>query len=103
MDELPYKVDFSKGEAFVARAWSNPRYRQRGLSDYVGFQAFRFLGENGIGIARGAVGTCNIAGQRSFTRQGRRWYAEARYLKILWWKSWKEKPLADSARHILGA
>ena len=62
-----------------------------------------FINENGIGIARGAVGTGNIAGQRSFTRLGRRWHAEARYLEILWWRSWKERPLADSAKRLLGA
>ncbi len=94
LNELPYKVDFSNGEAFLGGAWTSPQYRRKGLTDYSGFQVRRFLWESGIAVVRGAVRTDNVAGLRSFTRLGRRWYAEARYLRILWWKSWKETPLA---------
>ncbi len=101
LSEPPYKVDFSNGEVFTGGAWTSPQYRRKGLSDYSGFQIRQFLCESGIAVVRGAVRTDNVAGQRSFTRLGRRWYAETRYLKILWWKSWKEKPLtAPSAQSL---
>ncbi len=93
LSEPPYKVDFSNGEAFTGGAWTSPRYRRKGLTDYSGFQVRQLLWESGITVVRGAVRTDNAAGLRSFTRLGRRWYAEARYLRILWWKYWKEKPL----------
>ena len=93
LNEPPYKVDFSKGEAFTGGAWTSPKYRRVGLAQYVGFQARQFLWRSGKGLVRGTVPKVNIASQQSYARLGRRYYAEARYLKILWWKSWKEKPL----------
>ena len=93
MGEPPYKVDFSRGEAFFAGAWTSPHYRRGGLAQYVGFQARQFLWESGKGLVRGTGRTDNTVSQQAYSRLGPKHYAEARYLKILWWKWWKEKPL----------
>jgi len=45
-------------------------------------------------IRRGSIFKGNIVSQRGEAKFGyNKMYAEARYLKILWWKWWKEKPL----------
>jgi len=93
LGEPPYRVDFSSGEVCTTRSWTSPHYRRRGLGQYVAFQARQFLCENGKGLVRDRTSTGNIVSRQSYVRLGRKFYAEARYLKILWWESWKEKPL----------
>ena len=95
--ELPYKVDFSKNEATHGDLWTNPKYRGMRLSTYVGFKARQFLWDNGKVALRGPVARGNIAAQRGYAKAAPKMYAEARYLKILWWKWWKEKPLTPDS------
>jgi hypothetical protein len=64
-----------------------------GLSTCGGCRRLQFIGERGKVATKGAIATGNIANQRVNAKLGLRIYAEARYLRILWWKSWKEKPL----------
>jgi len=40
----------------------------------------------------------NLASLKGLPKAGGRVYGEGRYLKILWWKSWKEKPSIQQAR-----
>jgi hypothetical protein len=64
-----------------------------GLALYVHSKELQFLKKKGIVTFRGVVATNNIAPQRVYAKLGVKPYAEARYLKILWWKFWTEKPL----------
>jgi len=91
--EPPFKVDFSKNEVCTAGGWTNPKYRGRGLAPYVDFKTSEFVQERGKVVERTSGLKGNIASSRAYAKLGPRRYAEARYLKILWWKSWKEKPL----------
>jgi len=91
--EPPYNVEFSKGEACGGNGWTHPQYRHMGLLMYIGFKTREFLMENGITKYRSAWPKENIASLKSYAKFGPKRIAEARYLKILWWKWWKEKPL----------
>ncbi len=93
LGEPPYRVDFSNNEACSGGSWTNPKYRRMGISNYVNFKALQFLDERGKVIERSAIATRNIASQRSRQPNPPKLYAQGRYLRILWWESWKEKPL----------
>ena len=94
VDPLPYKVDFANNEICDGGAWTNPKYRRMGLSTYASFKEHQFLQEKGIVTMRYAVFRGNIPSQRLVEKVCAKMYAEARYLRVLWWKRWKEKPLA---------
>ena len=93
LDEPPFRVDFPNGEVCGGNVWTNPRYRRMRLSEYIRFKRSQFLLETGRVIWRGAIPGANSATQRAVAKFSPKIYAEERYLKILWWKSWKEKPL----------
>ncbi|MBE9500915.1 MAG: hypothetical protein IMY87_00580 [Chloroflexi bacterium] len=93
VDLLPYKVDFANNEACVGGAWTSQEYRRIGLNKYRSFKDSQFLTNRGIVTARYSIASTNIASQRSLDKFTNKKYAEARYLRILGWKSWKEKPL----------
>ena len=93
VDEPPFEVDFSGNEVCTASGWTKPEYRGRGLAPYVHFKTLEFLREKGKVFERTSSLRVNSASHRAYTRFNSKRYAEARYLKILWWEFWKEKPL----------
>ena len=92
--EPPYKVDFAEGEACITAVWTNPKYRRMGLLYYGGVVRDRFLGDKGIKTRRSMVPKDNIPSVRGAAKYGTELYAEVRYVRILWWKSWKETPVS---------
>jgi len=94
LDEPPYKVHFADHESCTGRYWTNPKYRGEGLAPYASFNAFKFLYDRGIRVNRTAMNTANISSVRATERAGFTAYGEGRYLRILWWKSWKEEPVS---------
>ena len=96
--DLPLQVDFSNREACTGGAATTPKYRNMGLMRYNYFKRLEFLKENGWLRDRAAVSKSNIAAQAGVARIGGvNIYAEARFLKLLWWKYWREKPLPPPA------
>jgi hypothetical protein len=95
LGEPPYAVDFSNGEACGASLWTNPKYRRMGLRVYGAFKRRQFMLDRGKLIDKSAVSKRNAVSQMGSARIGSQAYAEGRYLKILWWKSWKETPLTQ--------
>ncbi len=93
VDFLPYHVDFVNKVACTGGTQTIPKYRRRGLMTYGFFKMLQFLGEQGIVTSRNAVRTGNIASLTVHNRFDHRIYARARYLRILWWQSWKETSL----------
>ena len=91
--EPPYKVDFSKGEACTGGTWTHPKYRRMRLRFYAAFMKRKFMFEKGIPVQRFAMTKQNIAANVGAAKFNINIYAEARFLRVLWWKSWKEKPL----------
>jgi len=98
-DYLPYHVEFSNKEACTGGAVTIPKYRGKGLLTYSHVKRDNFLSERGIITVRNAVATNNIATQKVQVRDGPSICAKARYLKILWWKFWKETPLIETSHH----
>jgi len=99
LHEPPYEVDFLNAEACGGDVWTKPEYRRMGIRTYSRVKRMQFLFDNGIATNRTAVPKWNIASQRGSAKFNANIYAEARYLKILWWKSWKEKPLQQPTVH----
>jgi len=93
MGQPPYSVDFSKKEAWSGGLWTNPKYRRMGFRRYSSFKTLEFLLGRGIRTTRTAIATDNVAAHRSRPRFLPGPVTEGRYLRVLWWKSWKEKPL----------
>ena len=87
------KVDHSNNEANVGFSWTNPKYRLMGFGKHGSFKRRQFALGKGKTVIRGSIRKSNIASQALGAKTRRR-YAESRYLKILWWKSVKEKPLS---------
>jgi hypothetical protein len=98
LTELPFKVDFSNNEACTGSA-TDPKYRNIGLMRYNYFKRLEFLKENGRLRDRAAVAKSNVASQMGVAKISNNIYAEARFLKLLWWKFWWEKPLTTASVH----
>jgi len=95
MGQPPCTVDFSKGDAYVAGLITSPKYRRTGLCTYVYFKSLQFHREKGRIVSRCIVATDNVATRTILAKFSAKLYAEGRYSRILWWQSWKEKPLNE--------
>ena len=91
---LPQKVRFSDGEAFAAGGITMPEYRGNGLLVYGSYVRLQLLRERGATALRYAVHEKNATAQGALAKFAPRLYAKARYIKILWWSSWKEIPVS---------
>lgn len=89
-DQLPYYVDFANNQACGGGAYTNPKYRRMGLNTYRNYQMRKYLRQRGVKSLIGSVLTSNIPSVNFGVKEGQKIYAKARYLKILWWNSWKE-------------
>jgi GNAT superfamily N-acetyltransferase len=96
LDPLLQKVDFSNNEAYISGSETIPEYRNKGLSRHSFSRRVQFLREKGVTSMRGAVRVDHRAPQTMGPRRGAEIYATARYIRILWWKFWKETPLAQA-------
>jgi hypothetical protein len=99
LDGPPFKVDFEAAEAASGGVWTHPKYRRLGFHAYTRLKLLQFLKGNGIAINRSVSSKQNIAAILTVDKfpLGLK-IREARYLRILWWKSWKEKPLDESTK-----
>lgn len=98
VDRHPYKVDFANNEVCVVGAWTNPKYRGKGFIMHGFFKGLQFLKGRGILRSRACISTSSIFSQRAAAKFSPKVYAEGRYLRMLWWKLWKEKPLTPDSR-----
>ena len=83
------KVDFSNNEVYIASVWTSPKYRRMGFRRYNSFKRRQFAFRQGKTVCRTDIGKSNIASLSSKGKATSK-YGEGRYLKILWWKFWKE-------------
>jgi len=96
LHSLPHKVNFSGNESCTGASMTKPKYEGNRLMTYSLFKRWQFLNERGIKTDRAMVARNNTASLVGSTRLSPKVYAEARYLKILCWSSWTEKPLVES-------
>ena len=101
LNEPPFKVDFSKSEAWVGDGWTNPKYRRRGLRVYGHLKGTQFLLEQGIRVSRYAIAKVNVASQMSTRKVDVQRYAEGRYLRILRWKLCRELPPSEGQQELV--
>ncbi|UCB42335.1 MAG: hypothetical protein JSV77_07675 [Dehalococcoidales bacterium] len=93
IDDTPYHVDFSNGEACTGSTRTLPKYGRQGLMVYGYFKRIQYLKEMGRTASRNAVAIDNIASQRAHARFNPQIYAKARLLKVLGLQFWKETSL----------
>jgi hypothetical protein len=94
---IVYRKGFSNSVAYLGWAETNPRYRRLGLSEYLSSEEQGFFTKLGKTAGKWIVEKSNLASRKLTIKAGGRVYGEGRYLKILWWKSWKEKPVVSEA------
>jgi RimJ/RimL family protein N-acetyltransferase len=99
LNRLPYRVDFSNNIAYVSGIMTKPKYWGMGFAPYVAYKSWQFMKEMGIEAYRTETAKNNIQVQRLLAKYTTNPHAEARQLKILWWNSWKEKPLIPVSVH----
>jgi len=95
-DSVPYKVNFSNRQACTGGTSTILEYEGRGLMSYCYFRRFQFLNEQGMISSRNAVEVSNVASKKVHAKFNPRIYAKGRYIRILWWKSWKEIPIQST-------
>jgi len=93
ISNLPQEVRFSDGEAFAGGGLTLPEYRGNGLLSYGSYIRLKLLRERGVKALRYAVSEQNTVAQTALAKFSPRLYARARYIKVLWWQSWKEIPV----------
>jgi hypothetical protein len=95
-DILPYRVDFSHGQACTGGTVTMPKYRGNGFMAYGYFKRLEFLRQQGYKTSRNVVAIDNKVSQRVHAKFGPRIHARARFLRIARWTLWKEAPLPAS-------
>ncbi len=72
-------------------AWTFPRFRNRGIYQYVTGLRLKYLRDRGCRICRNATLVDNTPSQRGQRRFRPGVVAAARYVRILGWVSWRER------------
>lgn len=93
LGEPPVDIDFAGGVVWTGGVWTDPRYRRLGLSRYHIFKKHEFLIERGVVAEVSVMATTNTAIQGAAGKLGGGSVVEGRYLRVLWWESWREKPV----------
>jgi hypothetical protein len=99
IDYIPFQIDFANNEACTGSALTFPKFRGSGLGAYGFFMKLEILRQMGIKIARCSVAANNIASQKSLAKFDPKIKSTGRYLRILWWHSWKEIPVFQAEYH----
>jgi len=93
IDYLPFKVNFEAGETLCGASFTDPSYRGKGLFSYAIAHRYSFLAKQGVKRVKFTKEVNNIASQKADARFHPVITSKGRYLKILWWQSWKESPM----------
>ena len=93
LPDPPFHTDLSGRECLSSDGWTNPKFRRSGLLAYGDIKRRQFQVSQGIRVSSWAIDKRNIPPQRFAERLDPRIRAEGRLLRILWWRSWKERPL----------
>jgi len=95
IDYIPLKVDFEAGEVCSGASFTAPAHRGKGLFAYTYSYIFPYLANNGVHKDKFSIEVNNIASQRALAKFNPLITSRGRYLKILWWESWKEQPIEE--------
>ena len=92
IDNLPYRVNFSNKESCTGSSMTNPKCRQMGLMVHNLFKRWIYLRDLGIVTDRATVAKSNYISRKGSEKLAPK-ITEARYVRILCWRYWKESPL----------
>ena len=93
IDYLPFKVDFKAGEVCSGASSTDPAHRGKGLFSPIYSLIFSYLAKDGILKDKFTIEVSNVVSQRALAKFNPVITGKGRYLKILWWQSWKESPM----------
>jgi hypothetical protein len=96
IEPYPYKVDFNNSESCHGNARTVEKYRGKGIMSYVTFETAEFLRERGIQTKRASIGANNIPALKANAKKNSKVYGKGRYMRILWYKFWKESRFPTS-------
>jgi hypothetical protein len=91
VDPFPTKIDWQR-EAWSGSSRTNAKFQRMGLYSYVYSEIFRYLKEIGRVRDRFTIEKNNTASQNTLAKFDSKVIAEGWYLKVFFWKFWKEKP-----------
>lgn len=92
VDPFPLKIDW-QNEAWSGSSRTGQNYQGMGLFSYAYTEIFRFLKERGLSKDRFTIEKNNVVSNHTMVKFGSQIIAHGRYLKLLWWTSWKVKPI----------
>jgi len=92
LTDIPFQVDFSNEEAFVENTFTIPEYRNKGIGQYARYKRYEYLKQRGATIIR-YMSPNPLRPRRPNIPIISMTYGKGRYIKILWWKHWKETPI----------
>lgn len=93
IDYLPFTVDFKAGEVCSGASSTDPAHRGKRLFSSIYSLIFSYLAKDGILKDKFTIEVSNIVSQRALAKFNPVITGKGRYLKILWWQSWKESPM----------
>ena len=93
-DDVPCRIDFTNGEVFAGGEMTIPKYRRKGLKKYGVHLRDLFLKEMGVIKKRSAISVNNDASLKAAIGRKNRIYAKVLYIKLFWWKFYKEIPIS---------
>lgn len=96
IDYLPYKINFEAGEVCSGASFTDPAYRRRGFLSHTYSYIFAYLVKKGVVKDRFTIEVNNVASQKAHAKFTPTIIGIGRYLKILRWQSWKEKPMEET-------
>ena len=94
----PLKVDYANHEVFIRGAWTNPKYRGKGLWRYSSLCRSRLLVKDGMTISKTMVDIRNMSGLRLQKEKAYKAtiYGKGHETKVLWWKFWREEHFSEN-------
>jgi hypothetical protein len=103
LTDIPCRVSIENGEAYLGRLIRNPRLKRPGFSAItIYIKSLEILRENGQKNCSFIILENNIIPQVSLAKRAQILpSASARYLKILWWRWWWEKPLESQPKTLV--
>ena len=93
IDYLPFEVAFQNKEVCSGASFTEPKYRGKGLFSYIYAYIFPYLAQRGMVKDKFTIEVNNISSQKALAKFNPIITGKGHYLKILWWKFWKEEPI----------
>lgn len=99
IDMLPLAMDY-QNEAYIGDCVTRPQYRGLELYPYTLYKIAEFLKGKGKKGAKITAAKDNAPSHKAITKARFEIYGEGRYLKLLLWKLWKEKPVREKQKDL---